>query len=720
MPCVDNVCGTGGWIGPLPGDPDNNSLLTAIPAFGGIDVSWTYPTLNPYAVAHVKLYRGTSAIFAGAVIRTTVGGNFFYDKVDADIQYYYWIEIVSVNGTVGELIGPATAVARPLIADLIEQLTGKIDAGVLATSLKNEIDRISVLETSITTESETRVTSNTAMASMVAAVQANVDSVTAVLQQEVTARVTDNSALVSMVNTAQSSMGSDLASAQTTLQTNINTVDGIVDAMYTAKVTVNGLVGGFGLHSNGLSVDAGFDVDTFWVGRTAANKRKPFMVVGDETFIDNAVINQLTADRIDARGLSIKDASGNVILAAGNTLDFATRFGANTTNLPANNATVGANSSNLNVGLGTGNKIANSGPAPGSLGGITVGSNTTGATPTFSVSFDPWRPTGQGGVYTMFPGTPANSTFCDMINKEFTRVPVIAGNRYEASAYLSAHRCAAEIHICWFNAAGTYIGENGGNTITNVQAGNDLVNWPRSTVFATAPAGAALAYAFVRSTYNGVDANPYTFASMWYFGDALVSQTVASPWSDGSIGMITAGNVSTYIENAAIQTAQIADATITTAKIANLAVGAAQIASAAITTAKIGDAQITTSKIGNLQVDTLQIAGNAVNLPFGASYTNTLTWSGSQPEVVVAQAGPFTSAGGAIFLSAYLAYSTGQPVYLRRNGSTIMTLPSAGGDVSFMDTPGAVSVTYTLVRGAMGLGTCTVNERSIFALECKK
>ena len=50
----------------------------------------------------------------------------------------------------------------------------------------------------------------------------------------------------------------------------------------------------------------------------------------------------ITADRIDARGLTIKDALGNVIINAGNGLDFNTRFGANTTGLPANGATVGA------------------------------------------------------------------------------------------------------------------------------------------------------------------------------------------------------------------------------------------------------------------------------------------------------------------------------------------------------------------------------------------
>ena len=60
--CTTGTCGVGGWGGPLPGDPDNNSVLTATPAFGGIDVSWSYPGTNPQAVAHTVLYRGVFRI----------------------------------------------------------------------------------------------------------------------------------------------------------------------------------------------------------------------------------------------------------------------------------------------------------------------------------------------------------------------------------------------------------------------------------------------------------------------------------------------------------------------------------------------------------------------------------------------------------------------------------------------------------------------------------
>ena len=457
--CSTNACGVGGWGGPLPGDPDNNSILSATPAFGGIDVSWTYPGTYPEAVAHVILYRGVLPDFNAAIVIATVGGNFFYDKSTSPqlTQYYYWITIVSVNGTVGAPIGPASAIAKPPIASVIEGLTAQIDAGFLAQSLKTEIDKITLNYAELTAEIYDRVAANTALSAALADVQSGVDqslayigqeitlrqdgdsalaiqvnsvatanaSNLALIQAETTARVTadsafatqlttvaaltdsnaaaiqteqtaranadsalstsittvaaaaggknktysqaaaptgtlvagdiwfdtdDNrkayrysgsawvatddariastaaaltteqtaranadSALASQITTAQSTLNGSIASVQTTLQTNINTVNGKVTeigALYTAKVSVNGLIGGFGIYNNGTTIQAGFDVDEFWVGKTQANKRKPFIISGGVTYIDEAAIEKLTFTKL-------RDASGLVVIENG-------------------------------------------------------------------------------------------------------------------------------------------------------------------------------------------------------------------------------------------------------------------------------------------------------------------------------------------------------------------------------------------------------------------
>lgn len=402
---MSNVCGTGGWSGPLPGDPDNTSVLTATPAFGGIDVSWTPAVINPHAVAHTILYRATNPTFNTAVRIATVGGTHFYDKLDNPIRYYYWIQIVSINGTYNDVIGPASAIPRLSIDATIEQLTGRIDNGVLAQSLKTEIDNITVIgadllqeirdriaanellgaalqtvqtgldttfsylnteitqrteaynvllqtintmagqvlnnEAAIQRETQLRIDADSALAAETALLYAKKDEMASAILVESEARVAGDDALASQITTAQSTLGDNIASVQTSLQTNINTVAGEVaniGALYTAKVGVNGLIGGFGVYNDGTEVQAGFDVDTFWVGRTGPDKKKPFIIdsTTGEVFINRAVIQTLTADMIDTRGLTIKDASGNIILGSGTGLDWSRVSG---TNKPVDGAT---------------------------------------------------------------------------------------------------------------------------------------------------------------------------------------------------------------------------------------------------------------------------------------------------------------------------------------------------------------------------------------------
>ncbi len=121
-------------------------------------------------------------------------------------------------------------------------------------------------------------------------------------------------------------------------------------AQYSVKLDVNGYVAGFGLYNEGAGA-SGFIVraDKFVVGSAGSNV-VPFEVVSGTTYIKAAMIKDasitsakigtlnadkitggfldmarintgaITAEKIDSRGLSIKDASGNVILAAGTPL----------------------------------------------------------------------------------------------------------------------------------------------------------------------------------------------------------------------------------------------------------------------------------------------------------------------------------------------------------------------------------------------------------------
>lgn len=502
MSCADTVCGTGGWQGPKPGDPDNNLVLTAVPAFGGIDVSWSFPGTNPHAVAHTILYRSTSPNLNSATQISIVSGSFYYDKLNTPATYYYWIRVVSVNGTTGDWIGPASASPRKLIDDLLSELSGKIDAGVLANSLRQDIDKIALSYAELDKEIKARLEQNSALSNALALIEARTNTVEVFVQNEVTKLIEGDNALVNQVQliaaananntalianektvrvsadealardvnalyvrtnsnaaavlqetqartTADSALASDISS----LVAKTNATNGLIDserslrisgdaavaniansarvaaenaaaatsdlatskigysalageagtpydgngsteiypasvfpantfpeyavnrkriidkvgvarwnataagatkplvwvaglplataikqvevigpngeaasveqsmaaqrdlnnefkALYTAKISVNGLIGGFGLFNDGAAVEAGFDVDRFYVGRTNANKKKPFIIENDEVFIDQAVIQSLTFSKL-------RDESGAFIVVDG-------------------------------------------------------------------------------------------------------------------------------------------------------------------------------------------------------------------------------------------------------------------------------------------------------------------------------------------------------------------------------------------------------------------
>lgn len=73
---------------------------------------------------------------------------------------------------------------------------------------------------------------------------------------------------------------------------------------------MNGLVGGFGIYNNGTEVQAGFDVDNFWIGRTNADKKKPFIISNGVVYIDESAIQKLTFSKL-------RDESGSFIVEGG-------------------------------------------------------------------------------------------------------------------------------------------------------------------------------------------------------------------------------------------------------------------------------------------------------------------------------------------------------------------------------------------------------------------
>ena len=609
------VCGTGGWNGPKPGDPDNNSILRAEPGYGGIQLYWTMPNINDHAVAHTRVFRNITDQFATAIPLVVIAGNNYFDTGAGDPirQYFYWIQHVSINGTVLDPIGPAWATARPYLEQILQDLAEQIEDGMLARSLRSRIDKIADLEAGLTILNNLVITENEVVSQELVGLRNDVTNAMVYIDQQNTLRITEQAALVSSVNTLVAQMSDNLSAAIQQEMLVIAEDIGDLQGQYTLKIDLGGYVSGFGLSSRvdptgAQTSEFGVLASSFFIGppsvvsptapsnpfhgkvwvdtsgggsvtkwynrfslqwqTTPVKGAVPFIVktspevmpdgytIEPGVYMDSAFIGRLTANQIDTRGLTIRDTAGNLILGAGTGLDWSLVQGVNK---PQDRATVGANESNLNVGLGI-NLLPNSdlllndsgwsiGWNQSGVNDITLGRNLAG---------DSWRPFNTNTYGISRSGTPTG--VWDFRNTN--EIPVVPGTRYEGSAYIACHRCSATVALLFYDAAGNQLQETH-STSTTASGGQNLSNWAKLVVFATAPVNSAYVRFFVRSTANG-GTNPFTWAAQSFVGVAGAAQTVASNWSPANFAeRITSANASTYIANAAIGAAQIGSLALT-------------------------------------------------------------------------------------------------------------------------------------------------------------
>jgi predicted phage tail protein len=199
-------------------------------------------------------------------------------------------------------------------------------------------------------------------------------------------------------------------------------------------------------------------------------------------------------------------------------------------------ATVGANSSNLKVGL-SGNLFPNGDLSGGIANWVVNWVQGTGTN--YTVAWDlagpDWVPAKGHCIGVVRSGTllAASGAF----DLRYTKaIPVQQSKRYELTGYLANHRCYASIFVGWFKLVSgveTNISYSFFDSPTLNNGGQSLNNWYRAGGFATAPADATYAYIHVRagSQFGG---DPYMWATNIYFGEALANQTELSPYSNSS------------------------------------------------------------------------------------------------------------------------------------------------------------------------------------------
>lgn len=371
----------------------------------------------------------------------------------------------------------------------------------------------------------------------------------------------------------------------------------------------------------------------------------------------------------DGSTFTIRGADGSVLLASGSGVPYNKVSGVPTSLSGINSgeatklagiqagATVGADASNLNIGLGA-NLLANTnfvgGFAPAALGW-----NPGGCAPLSLRADDVWRPQGAQAMQLYQSGRSGNAYnigadvyLPGAYGDYHFGIPVTPGKRYEFSGKLAGHRCDFGLWIEFFDKNNTALaGVVGSGWVTRNTGGQGWAansvgsGWTDACCFGVAPAGATYAVPYWRKSDTDVgQADSYAWLSQPFFGEATAAQTGPSTYSPGPpsstrhitddaglgttalwggvsgagkpqdnatvgaafgvniSGQISASNVSTYIAGAAIGVAQI---DLVSAN--RLVVGAANIASAAV-----GLAQIDLASANKLVVGTANIADAAV------------------------------------------------------------------------------------------------------------
>lgn len=642
-------CGTGLGNFPKPGDPDlNNSILQAVPAFGGIDVFWTYPQLLPEAVSHVLLYRSSNADPLTKVKLRTVTGEFYYDKVDpsANVQYFYWIEIVSVNGTVGDLTGPASAIARPTIEQTVAMLSGQISQSQLTTSLGSEINRIESIRSDLLTSISNSQLQYESLLVALADFQTQVDGVGTVLVNEVARLETSDSAQIQQINVVGAVADQSMvlinqeviarANADTAMAQSIDTLEASVGRKAQVFFQTTPPPGS-ATYRNDLWVDIddgntlyrwsgnAWDVEKAQQGLNVFRQiAAPVAQNLDDVWFDSDAGDQGYV--WDGASWSLMDMYiGNTV--AGTVQDF----------------------SNTQVGF-----CMIGGSPDASKGTRSLCTGAGGTWLSMSAVAEAVKGVqivdGEGGTANVEQRMVSYKDALGDLNAEYTaKVQTdINGNTVIGGFGLTAESGTGTVEA-GFDVDRFWVGKLGNKKYPFIISGQE--------VFIDEAVIRSLTFNKLRSEDGAIATTPATYDVN---GILLTPSKLKAQYIDAASLTLDYGN----IQNVDIAEADIRNAAITNAKIAN----------GSITNAKIGNAQITTAKIGDAQVDTLQIAGRAVTYlqaqtgggSSGTGFVQSFAVNHGAPGSVLV----LITAGAEIRVGAGDSSSTGD-LYLRLSGGVL-------------------------------------------------
>ena len=620
---INTGAASGGGYVPDLTPPPAPTGVSATPGFSLINLEWDdAPYSAGHGHAYTAVYRSSDGLRGNAVQVGMAPGTIYVDSVGSSAgPFYYWIRFVSRDGVVGpwNAVDGVSASTSASPDYLLGLLAGSIDEDSLKTEVIGGKDAF-VFNT------KTFAIKHAGSGYVPFIVQT---TPTVINGHTIPAGVYLDAAFMRRFVAQAGQIGSlavDDAAIANVSAAKLTIGDGTVGGRLKSAYFASG-VAGWQIHPDGTAefnnvlvhgtvyAESGYFKGTLMGGAVTSIGSGTGLWAGYDGGLYKFRLGVPGSSRMEWNGsaFTIYGSGGQVLMSSGSGIPWS-QIESRPTSLAAldasastklngiqDGATVGANASNLNIGLGA-NLLPNT-EFVGGLDPAVLGWNP-GACDALSLrKEDVWKLIGAQTLQA-YQNTRAGNQWnvgCDVYisggyGSAQHGIPVLAGRRYEFSAKLASHRCDSGLWVAFFDASNTYLGAVGSGWVQRNSGGPALTaneygsGWTHAAVFATAPANAVYACPFWRrSDGDTPNTDSYAWLAQPLFAEATAAQTVPSTYSPGTsyaaltanwssvsgpgkpqdnatygatiganlYGQITSENASTYIANAAIGQAQI-------------------------------------------------------------------------------------------------------------------------------------------------------------------
>jgi Phage T7 tail fibre protein/Domain of unknown function (DUF1983) len=512
------------------------------------------------------------------------------------------LQTIGVLGTRMESVENGQAALQQLIDETISSLDGNV------LNLKQRVDAVESrqgnLEAGVTSSINTLIAQDMALASRVDSVVAQLDSIdtdgdgqedteiisasvimsaiseakshysqartletlqaqfgdtAALIQEERVVRATADSALAQQITALQTEIGENLAQVIQEMKASVQLVEGkvaTISSNYTLKVLAQRedgrpVMAGIGLNATSSNDYTGSEIilaaeKLLFVDSSSPNGAlvpmftagsvdgSPTFVIPSAVFGDRMYPGRLLVDgSIEGRSIAADTITGDRIKAGSVTAELLDVSGG--TNRVWNSEMV---------------EMAGSVPRQWNMGGNTLGwcsyGRDLGTAWTIAAGHTAFLQQNATDGNTNI-NTASAYAICDPIS-------VVAGERYEFSAFVGVHRCAADIAVYVYSVNGTSLltspyvaGQTDAQAAEGFQGGQVASAYKRIGGFVKMPAGAATARVVIRKASHATgQSDSYLFWTKPFLAPCNPNQTRFSPYNVSGLGTtITPSGIST-------------------------------------------------------------------------------------------------------------------------------------------------------------------------------